>query len=79
MKRLRGLGKYKKKKAEVICVEHEDMLWSKGLLGDRTPQVLLDTLVYYIGLYFAIRGGEHGQIRYKPCQLELVESAGSVH
>lgn len=40
MKRLRSLGKYKKKKAEVICVEHEDVLWSKGLLGDHNPQVL---------------------------------------
>ena len=29
--------------------------------------------VYYIGLYFAIRGGEHRQLRFKPSQLELVE------
>ena len=77
MKRLRSMGKYKKKKAEVIGTEQEDILWKKGLLGDHCPQALLDTLVYYIGLYFAIRGGEHRQLRFKPSQLELVEPANA--
>ena len=73
MKRLKGSGKYQRKKAEVISVQHEDLLWSMGLLGDNSPQVLLDTLVFYIGFYFAIRGGEHRQLRFRPSQLELVE------
>ena len=62
MKRLRSMGTYQRKKAEVIGIEQEDMLWKKGLIGDHSPQALLDTLVYYIGLYFAIRGGEHRQL-----------------
>ena len=69
MKRLRSMGKYQRKQAEVIGIEQEDMLWKKGLLGDHSPQAL----VYYVGLYFAIRGREHRQLRFKPCQLELVE------
>ena len=27
-------------------------MWSKGLLGDATPQCLLDTVVFYNGLFF---------------------------
>ena len=59
------MGKDQRKKAEVIGIDQEDMLWKKGLLGDLSPQALLDTLVYYVGLYFAIRGREHRQLRFK--------------
>ena len=54
LKRLNATGKYvHKKKACVITVEMEEILWEKGLLGDNSPQVLCDTLVYLIGLFFA--------------------------
>jgi hypothetical protein len=52
LKRLNATGKYiHKKKATVITVEMEEILWEKGLLGDNSPQVLCDTLVYLIGLF----------------------------
>ena len=47
-----------KKKAEVITEEMEEILWQKGLLGDHSPHVLLNTMVYLIGFYFALRSGE---------------------
>ena len=45
------------KKAEPITFEEEKILSEKGILGERTPQSLLDTMVYMNGLYFALRGG----------------------
>ena len=67
MKELKATGKYQAQKAEVITKDQEDHLWQKGLLGDKLPQQLLDTLVFYIGLYFALRSGsEHRRLRFYP-------------
>ena len=46
MKELKSTGKYQVKKAEVITEEQENCLWKKGLLGDKNPQQLLDTLIF---------------------------------
>lgn len=78
MKRLRSTGQFQKKKADVIGVQEENALWEKTILGDHCPQSLVDTLVYYIGPYFAIRGGEHRNLKYKPSQLVLFEPADGV-
>ncbi len=78
MKRLRaaGIGTVRKQ-AEPITMDEEDVLWEKGLLGDKNAQTLVDTMLYMNGLYFALRGGrEHRNLRYKPSQIQLVEKPG---
>ena len=53
------------KQAEPITEKEEGLLWDNGLLGDHTPQALLNTVVYMIGLYFALRiGREHRELRF---------------
>ncbi|KAK6173752.1 hypothetical protein SNE40_017154 [Patella caerulea] len=60
----RGIG-LDKKRADIISVENEDILWKKGILGSDTPKQLLDTIFYLIGLNFALRAGkEHRNLRY---------------
>ena len=78
MKRLQrqGIGS-KRRQAEALNEEEEEILWEKELLGDKSPQTLLDTIVFCNGLYFALRSGkEHRQLRMKSSQIELVEKTG---
>ena len=54
MKRLSSTGQYiHKQQAKSVTVEDESLLWELGLLGTTSPTVLLHTLVYMVGLYFA--------------------------
>ena len=78
MKRLKASGEScRKKKAEPIAEDEEEKLWEMKLLGDHTPQVLLDTIVYCNGLYFALRSGEeHRSLRANPCQIQVFEKPG---
>ena len=69
MKRIsrEGIGS-KRRQADIIAEDEEDALWLKGFLGDKTPQSLLDTVIFYNGLYFALLSGqEHCQLRSTPC------------
>ena len=78
MKRLQRLGiGSKTKQAEPLTEEEEEILWQKGLLGDHTPQALLNTMVFMSGLYFALRSGrEHRELRFDSSQISLVERGG---
>lgn len=78
MKRIRSTGTgTKKKQAELITEEEEEQLWSTGTLGDHSPIALLNTIFYMCGIYFALRSGqEHRQLRYQPCQIEVIENPG---
>ena len=53
MKELQTSGQYGAHKAEIITHSPEDEMWTKGVLVDHSPQALLDTLVFYIKMYFA--------------------------
>ena len=79
MKTLQASGQFQTRKADIITLQMEDELWKRGLLGDHLAQVLLDTMVYYIGICFALRGGEdHRRLRHDPSQLILVEPIDGV-
>ena len=44
---------------------------------EKTPQSLLDTVIFYNGMYFALRSGrEHRKIRNSLCQIEIVKKSG---
>ena len=64
MKRLQSEGYgTKTKQAEVLTEEDEDILWEKGILGSENPQSLLNSVIFYNRLYFALRSGrEHRQL-----------------
>ncbi len=59
MKRLqsKGMGSTQKQ-AESLSTQEEEQLWENQILGDHSPQALLNTMVFMIGLYFALRSGD---------------------
>ena len=72
----KGLGS-KGQQAEPLTEEEEEILWSKELLGDHSPQALLKTMVFMNGLYFALRSGrEHRELWFSPCQIDVVDHEG---
>ena len=64
MKRLtsKGLG-CEIKQAEPITEEEEELMWSKGVLGDTDPKTLLNTLFFLLGKFFTLRSGEEHRSR----------------
>ena len=46
------------RKAEVLTFMDEGLLWSLGLLGCHTPQALIDTVVFKLGLSCALHSGK---------------------
>ena len=48
MKELKSSENYTAKRVEVISHELENLLWDKGLLGDKYPQQLVDTVVRFL-------------------------------
>ena len=78
MKRVqsKGIGS-KKRQAEPLTVEEEELLWESGQLGHHSPQALVDTMFFMCGIYFALRSGqEHRMLRFQPSQIELIEQPG---
>ena len=53
--------------AQVLSFMDEDSLWSLGLLGTHSPTVLLDTVVFLLGMSCRLRAGEeHRSVRSPP-------------
>ncbi len=60
-----------KSKAEVITYSQEEKMWSDGLLSDESPEHLVYTLLYSLGIQFALwAGGKHKSLKINQ-QLKL--------
>ncbi len=44
--------------ATPITLTQEEKMWQEGMLGEDTPDVLCNTVVYLVGLNFALHGGQ---------------------
>ena len=81
MKRIteQGVG-IDRKQSDIFTAEMEDKLWTKKLLGDHNPRVLVRTIMFLNGKNFALRGGaEHRRLRFKPSQISLHEAEGTAY
>ena len=57
----------KVRRAEVLTFTDEDLLWSLGSLGTHCPEVLLNTVLFSVGLSCSLRAGkEHYALRSIP-------------
>ena len=51
-------------KSEPISVSEEEKMWELGILGDDTPEKLIDTILYLNGVHFALRAAnEHKSLK----------------
>ena len=60
--------------ASVISLEQEDLMFSKGILGDENSTQLLKTVIYLLGLHLALRSGVEHEILCRPgfnCQITI--------
>jgi len=74
MKRLSVMGMGMKKQVQPIGAQEDERLWQLGLLGDHSAQALVDTIVFQMGLFFALRSGqEHRRLHHANSQVKLFE------
>ena len=72
MKDLSKMGKIApREKAQPISIEEEEKLWNIRALGDDTPAKLVDTLLYLLGVHFALRAAEEHKNLKVNCQFSV--------
>ena len=60
----------------MITLEEENKLWSMGILGTHSPKSLLNTVFFYFGKIFMLRGvEEHFSLQFG----QLVRQTAPVH
>ncbi len=45
--------------SEPISFGQEEVLWSKGILGEEDPTQLRNTVLFLLGISFTLRGGKN--------------------
>lgn len=77
MKRLKKAGAGSCRRQAKPLTAEEELLWQIGILGDHTPQALLNTVFYFNGICFALRSGEkHHRLRFNHSQIEVIRKPG---
>ena len=63
---------------EFVSHEHEEILWSKGVLGESNPDQLRKTIFFLIGSRFGLRGRKehHDLRRYVDSQINMIKVDG---
>ena len=68
-----GFG-LEKRRVDPISINDEEQLWAEQLLGGSSPHVLLDTMVFMCGMYFALRSGqEHRDLRFNQIKILTID------
>ena len=63
---------------EFVSHEHEEILWSKGVLGESNPDQLRKTVFFLIGSRFGLHGRKehHNLTRYPDSQINMIKVDG---
>ena len=56
MKERHSAGLGVRKSSDIISLDHKDLMFSEGILGDSSPGQLLKTMIYMMGMHCALRG-----------------------
>lgn len=72
-----GLG-FNPKKVDIVTRIMEEELWSCGHLGDSCPKMLLQTLVFLLGINLGLRAGEHRLLRRPMFKVSLKEKKEAI-
>ena len=64
------------KQAQLIPLNYESALWEKGILGEHTPDLLRDTVLFLLGIHCDLRAGDKHydllpDVEGKPSQLSF--------
>ena len=66
----KGIGAVRRQ-SEIITATEESLLWEKGEMGTHSPSALLNSVFFYNGLNFVLRGGdEHRDLKISQLQFE---------
>ena len=45
--------------SDIITLDSENLMWESGLVGDRNPKQLSDTVIFLLGIHCMLRGGKN--------------------
>ena len=63
MKECHAMGLGVRKSSEIITLDDETKMFEQGILGEESPEQLLNTMIYMVGMHCALRGGlEHNKL-----------------